>query len=194
LYFHSTFMGGEAMRCQTCGCEAQTKYVEFYQNIGALVMRFTSSVKGNLCKRCINKHFMNTTLITAAVGWFGMISFCVTPFIILNNIVRFCGTIGMELGPVAPPRTTMARRSAPGARMRSNAAAAAEPAPAPKAEEHPTMSLTAEAIARLEPFRTELHTRVESGEDIDRILHDVGPRAGVSAMQVEQFLEQRVAM
>jgi hypothetical protein len=30
--------------CQACGCVAPTKYVEFYQNIGALVMRYHKSV------------------------------------------------------------------------------------------------------------------------------------------------------
>jgi hypothetical protein len=29
------------MFCQSCGVEAHTKYVAFYQNIGALFMRFT---------------------------------------------------------------------------------------------------------------------------------------------------------
>lgn len=153
------------MRCQTCGCNAPTKYVEFYQNIGALVMRFSSSVKGELCKRCINKHFTSCTLITAAVGWFGMISFCLTPFFILNNIVRFCGTIGMEYGEATPRRPAL----------------------------HPTESLTPEAVARLQPFHNELYARLQGGEDIDRITMDVGPRAGVSALQVEHFLEEKVA-
>ena len=35
------------MICQACGVEAPTKYVEFYQNIGAIFMRFHKSIQGN---------------------------------------------------------------------------------------------------------------------------------------------------
>src|SRR6202000_3094527 len=45
------------MPCQACGRNAPAKYVEFYQNIGMLVVRSLRSIKGNLCKRCIKKHF-----------------------------------------------------------------------------------------------------------------------------------------
>lgn len=85
--------------CQNCGVEAPTKYVEFYQNIGALIMRFSKSIKGNLCKNCINEYFWSYTGITAILGWWGIISFIVTPFILLNNIVRYLGTLGLQ-----PPR------------------------------------------------------------------------------------------
>ena len=43
--------------CQACGVEAPTKYVEFHQNVGALVMRFHKSYKGHMCKSCIHKYF-----------------------------------------------------------------------------------------------------------------------------------------
>ena len=82
--------------CQNCGREAPTKYVEFYQNIGALVMRFHKSVKGNLCKNCINEHFWPFTGITLLLGWWGVISFIVTPFMLLNNIGRYVAALGLE--------------------------------------------------------------------------------------------------
>ena len=87
--------------CQSCGVEAPTKYVEFYQNIGALFMRFSKSIKGNLCKDCINQYFWSFTGITLVLGWWGMISFFVTPFILLNNIVEYLGTLRL-----APPAVT----------------------------------------------------------------------------------------
>jgi hypothetical protein len=149
------------MRCQCCGNVAPTKYVEFYQNVGALVVRFSKSVKGELCKRCINEYFTKFTLTTVAVGWLGIISAIVTPFIVLNNIVRFCGTIGMK------------------------AARAAEPTPA----DHPTLSLTREAAAKIEPFRQEMQIRLNAGEALDRVSMNVAQRAGVSAVQVEMYLE-----
>ena len=101
----ANFLTGEMkkMICQLCGVEAATKYVEFYQNIGMLVMRQSRSIKDELCKKCINEYFTKFTLTTAAVGWFGMISMIVTPFFILNNVIRFCGTIGMSKPREAAP-------------------------------------------------------------------------------------------
>jgi len=43
------------MICQACGVEAPTKQVEFRQNIGALIMRFHRTIKGQLCKSCVHK-------------------------------------------------------------------------------------------------------------------------------------------
>jgi hypothetical protein len=87
------------MYCQGCGVDAETKDVTFYQNIGALVMRFPSSISGRLCKSCVHKHFWNMTLITLILGWWGIISFCLTPFFLLNNIVRYLMCLGMQAVP-----------------------------------------------------------------------------------------------
>lgn len=83
------------MICQDCGVEAATKYVSFHQNIGALIIRFSRSVEGNLCKSCIHKHFWTMTGITAVLGWWGTISFILTPFFLLNNIGRYVFCLGM---------------------------------------------------------------------------------------------------
>ena len=82
--------------CQVCGIEADTKYVEFYQNIGALVMRFHKSVKGNLCKRCIHKYFWSYTGTNLTLGWWGTISLFVAPIFTINNIVRYVGCVGLK--------------------------------------------------------------------------------------------------
>lgn len=96
------------MICQGCGVEAATKHVVFHQNIGVLVVRFPSSIEGNLCKSCVNKHFWSMTGTTLVLGWWGVISFIMTPFFLLNNIGRYLFCLGME--PVAPgalpPRLT----------------------------------------------------------------------------------------
>jgi hypothetical protein len=91
------------MICQSCGVEAATKYVSFHQNIGALAVRFSKSIDGNLCKSCINKHFWSMTGTTLFLGWWGMISFIVTPFFLLNNIGRYVFCLGMD--PVEPGAT-----------------------------------------------------------------------------------------
>jgi hypothetical protein len=96
------------MICQGCGVEAATKYVAFHQNIGALAMRFSKSIEGNLCKSCIHKHFWSTTGTTMFLGWWGMISFIVTPFFLLNNIGRYVFCLGMPavVPGALPPQLT----------------------------------------------------------------------------------------
>lgn len=96
------------MICQTCGIEAPTKYVSFHQNIGMLVMRSSKSISGNLCKGCIHEHFWKMTGITTCVGWLGMISAIITPFLILNNVGRYLFCLGMEPVPIGamPPTLT----------------------------------------------------------------------------------------
>jgi len=91
------------MICQACGVEAPTKHVAFYQNIGALIMRFSKHIEGDLCKSCIHKYCWRFTLTNAFLGWWGVISFIVTPFFILNNVGRYVFCLGMR--PVPPGAT-----------------------------------------------------------------------------------------
>jgi GYF domain 2 len=85
-------------RCQCCGQVAPTRYVVFYQNIGLLIMRQGKKIEGQLCKACIDKHFWEFTLITFLAGWWGVISFFLTPFFLINNVVRYLGCVGMRAG------------------------------------------------------------------------------------------------
>ena len=82
--------------CRVCGTYAPVKYVEFYQNIGMLVMRKHKSIKGKLCKKCINKYFWDFTLTDLLLGWWGFISFFVTIFYLLNNIGRYLTTLTLK--------------------------------------------------------------------------------------------------
>jgi hypothetical protein len=93
------------MICQTCGVEAPTKYVSFHQNIGMLVMRQSRSISGNLCKSCIHSNFWQLTGITFFLGWWGVHSMIITPFLLLNNIGRYLFCLPMEPVPpgAAPP-------------------------------------------------------------------------------------------
>jgi hypothetical protein len=83
-------------RCENCGIPAETRYVEFYENVGLLVIRKQRSAKGNLCKPCIDFYFWKLTGRTMLLGWWGVISFIVTPFILLNNLLRFMFTLSMQ--------------------------------------------------------------------------------------------------
>ena len=76
------FSGGQ---CVVCGAPAHAA-AAFSQNIGMLVMRRTTRVAGLMCSSCVHTSFWTMTLVTALVGWFGLISAIVTPFIVLGNI------------------------------------------------------------------------------------------------------------
>ncbi len=82
--------------CQVCGKYAQTKYVQYYQNIGVLFVRFSKQVKGNLCKDCSSKIFWSFTTTTLFLGWWGVISFFFTLFILPNNLIQYLGSRKLE--------------------------------------------------------------------------------------------------
>lgn len=84
----STATSSQASVCQNCLTPGSTRYVEFCQNIGMLIMRSHRHIKGNLCKTCINDFFYEFTGKTMVLGWWGVISFILTPFILLNNFIR----------------------------------------------------------------------------------------------------------
>lgn len=84
------------MICQKCGIEAPTKYVAFYQNIGLLFMRMMYSTEGHLCKPCIHSTFWTYFASNMFLGWWGMISLIINPFLILNNVFRYAFCLGME--------------------------------------------------------------------------------------------------
>lgn len=91
------------MICQACGRDAPTKHVAFYQNIGALFMRFSRTVDGRICKSCVHRTFWKFTLTNLLFGWWGVISFFVTIFYLLNNTVQYL--LCLDLGPVPPGAT-----------------------------------------------------------------------------------------
>jgi hypothetical protein len=65
--------------------------VSFHQHIGALVMMFHRTSSGNFCRECIDHHFWQCTGITAACGWWGLMSFFITPFCLLMNVISYAG-------------------------------------------------------------------------------------------------------
>ncbi|HZK83022.1 MAG TPA: hypothetical protein VFC46_18200 [Humisphaera sp.] len=93
-------METESILCQSCGLEAPTKFVEFNQNIGMLLARQRSFIKGNLCKNCVHSHFWKKTLVTLGIGWLGTISLILAPVFIIMNVVHYLASLGM---PTVPP-------------------------------------------------------------------------------------------
>jgi hypothetical protein len=84
---YGTTVGTESA-CDACQRPALTRHVTFRQNIGALVVRFPKTVQGNLCEACIQSVFISTTLTTLVLGWWGLISMIVTPFILVGNVLE----------------------------------------------------------------------------------------------------------
>lgn len=82
--------------CESCGLPTETKYVEIYQNIGLLIMRRFGSVKGRFCRSCIEYYFWTMTGKTMLFGWWGVISFFITPFLLINNFLRYLSSLRME--------------------------------------------------------------------------------------------------
>ncbi len=97
--------------CQNCGRLGQTKKVKFRRHIGALVLRFERTIDGNLCRDCIADYFWKYSLITLFLGWWGIISLIVTPFILLSNVGNYIGSWGMDapLETHEGPNTNWAR-------------------------------------------------------------------------------------
>ncbi len=101
------------MTCQVCGLEAPTKSIKLYQNIGMVITRQWAHVEGNLCRRCIARFFKSYTLTTLFPGWWGLISFLVTPLILLNNVVRYLGSLGLPEPGIEALNTPLAATAAP---------------------------------------------------------------------------------
>lgn len=77
------------MSCQICGHNVPTKYATFHYNIGLLVMRRTATIQGALCQSCLTHNFWKYTLITLVFGWWGVVSFIMTPVILVSNLWQF---------------------------------------------------------------------------------------------------------
>lgn len=88
------------MTCQLCGRPAPTRKVRLYQNVGMLVMRTHRELHGELCQACISRYFWEFTLVSATLGWWGMVSCVLTALIIPNNIYHRLRSLG--LGRLAP--------------------------------------------------------------------------------------------
>jgi hypothetical protein len=80
------------MPCQSCGLESPTKDITLHQNIGMLMLRRSQTIKGSLCKPCIDSYFWRFTLVNATLGWWGLISLIMTPIFLVNNLFQFIGS------------------------------------------------------------------------------------------------------
>lgn len=101
------------MRCQLCGSQAETMEVHLQRNIGLLVARLTASVRGRLCKACITRYYWQYFFINLFLGWWGMISFILTPILLISNTVYFVKSRKLSDGLPLPPAGASAPAAAP---------------------------------------------------------------------------------
>ncbi len=67
-----------------------------YQNVGMLIARQTTETTGNFCRRCIRKYVASYSLTTFVLGWWGMISAIITPFLLIANLIVYLRSLGMS--------------------------------------------------------------------------------------------------
>jgi hypothetical protein len=82
----------DEIKCQHCG-KCPTKQVTFDQNIGMVFARRHVSVTKYLCRRCIGGYYHSFTLTTLFLGWWGLISFIMTPVILISNTYNYLKSI-----------------------------------------------------------------------------------------------------
>lgn len=82
--------------CENCLRQRPTKFATLNQNIGLLIMRFSKQASGHLCKDCISELFWSFSLTTLFLGWWGIISFIITPFYLLGNTFAYLSSRGMS--------------------------------------------------------------------------------------------------
>ena len=187
------------MYCQVCG-NTPAKHVEFYQNIGALVMRFHKKIDANLCKPCINKYFWQMTGTTLILGWWGVISAIVTPIFLINNIVRYLGSLGLaspsasEAHAVAPPVQHVPSVPPPPPVVQRPAQSVPPPAPAapvpqaPPQQAAPEPELTQQVVDAINPHWEQIVARLNAQEDHGRIATDIAAASGVTPAEATLYI------
>lgn len=75
--------------CRACGHVKPTIWGSLHRHFGAIILMFHRHVSGHLCKDCIGKTFWEFTPVTLAAGWWGMMSFFITPLVAVNNIAYY---------------------------------------------------------------------------------------------------------
>ncbi len=203
--------------CQVCGRQAATKNVTLHQNIGALVMRFSKSLSGEMCRTCIHDTFWKFTPTTLFLGPWGMISLILAPIFIINNTFIYLGSLGMEKPDASAPVTGLTagavkalipyadrihKRMMRGEPIEEISEAIATLAGVTREQvmtfsqtirEHAASQaatasgLSKKAIDVLTPYTDRIAKRLGRGEAIEKVSSDIAGLTGLSAEEVELF-------
>jgi len=65
--------------------------ISFHRNAGMLILRRTYTLRGDLCKSCMNRAYWAFTGRNFVQGWWGTISLLITPVYFVMNTYSFVG-------------------------------------------------------------------------------------------------------
>jgi len=89
--------------CANCGRYRPLHPVVFRYNIGMLIARRYAEKGGPFCKGCIHRTFWGYTALLVFVGWWGMISALITPFLFLANVYHYLESLLLPSQPMSGP-------------------------------------------------------------------------------------------
>lgn len=101
------------INCARCGARAPVRYVTLRRIIGMVIVLHSRTASGMLCKDCIRHVYWSYTGTTALVGWWGIKSFILTPFVLVANSVSYIRS--WSLAPVPAGTARPAERGWPDA-------------------------------------------------------------------------------
>lgn len=83
-------------KCQHCGAIKPLRKAHYYKNIGMLLARRNQEIQGYFCKQCNKKLFLEYFMTDLFLGWWGTISFLITPFYLLFNLWNFIPSLWLK--------------------------------------------------------------------------------------------------
>ena len=96
IQFFSGLSRNPTGRCKVCGRYKPTISGSLNRHIGAVILMFHAHITGHMCKDCIGRIFWEFTPLTLAAGWWGIISFFVTPVVLVNNVAYYVRSRSMK--------------------------------------------------------------------------------------------------
>jgi hypothetical protein len=125
-----------------------------------LFLRREYSTEGELCRECLNRAFWHHTLRNLTLGWWGMISFVMTWYFLIGNMVRYAqarSELGKLLARRAPRRSTVSGE---------------------------------EALRVLEPFEHNVRMRLRDGESPEAVGQDLARLHEVELAAAQRFVDK----
>jgi hypothetical protein len=148
------------MPCDTCSRSEPSTQVDFHHNVGMLILRRVYSTEGELCRQCVHRTFWHHTLRNLTLGWWGTISFFMTWYYLVSNILTYVLAL-YDLGKKRP-------RSA----------------------SRPVAVAGEEARRLLEPFEHNVRLRLRDGETPETVGVDLARTHGVEVATAMHFVER----
>lgn len=91
----------QVVQCRFCGCVPAAD-TTFRGHRGMIVVMSFLHVKGPFCRNCGLSVFRDMTAKTLIGGWWGYVSFIITPITVLINLTRHAKVAGLA-APMPPP-------------------------------------------------------------------------------------------